>query len=226
MKPSQRSPVQVSVLLPLVALSISWTLLSLGDKQIVDQIRASLNIADLTLTPPPAPRLPPEIYSGSNFSIFRIIWFANLPGFWFEIVDSVRTWPYSWFPSAFPTLEIWRALIFPLAAAPFWSCVGTGVDYFAGLRRPFDCRVRWFAFVGSLISLVFGAIILIAGSQQDDRDLHPPAFNHALMGVGVVWMLFGGLCCAAWIHQSSERRKKRADKIIYEATPPDLPPSS
>jgi hypothetical protein len=213
MKPSRRSPVQASVLLPLAALSISWTLLFFGDPQILYLIKESLNVADLSFTPPPAPRLPPELYSGSNFSIFRMIWFANLPGFWFEILDSIRTWPYSWFPSAFPTLESWRALTFPLAAMPLWSCVGTGVDYFARLRNPDKRRIRWFALVGSLISLVFGAIILIAGSLDDRPDLHPPAFNRAAMVVGAIWMLLSGLCCAAWIHQTLQRRRERANKI-------------
>ena len=226
MSSSQRSSVQVSVLLPLAALSISWTLLLLGDPQIFHKIGAPLTIADLTITPPPTPRLPLEEYSGSNFSIFRLIWFGNLPGFWLELVDSIRAWPFSWFPSAFPDLELWRALTFPLAAAPFWSCAGTGIDYFAGLRSPSKSPIRWFSVVGSLVSLVFGAIILIAGSMNDRPDLHPPAFNHALMGVGVVWMLLSGLCCAAWIHQTLHRRKRSADKIIYEMIPPDLPPSS
>jgi hypothetical protein len=211
MSSSQRSLVQASVLLPLAALSISWTLLLLGDPQIFHKIGASLNIADLTMTPPATPRLPPEEYSGSNFSIFRLLWFGNLPGFWFEIADSIRTWPFSWFPSAFPDLEMWRALTFPLAAAPFWSWAGTGVDYFAGLRNHSKSPVRWFAFVGSLVSLVFGAITLIVGILNDRQDLHPPAFIHALMGVGVIWMIFSGLCCAAWIHQALQRRKERAD---------------
>ena len=198
----------------------------MGDPQIFHQIGASLTHADLTLTPPPAPRLPPELLQEHptwNLSVFKLIWCANLPGFWFELVDSVRTWPYSWSPSAFPLFDVWRALTFPLAATIFWSWVGSGVDYFLGCRTGRKNQVRWFAFAGSLVAFLFATFIALAGLVNDDPDLHPPAFNHTLLAVGTLWMVLSATCCAAWVHQFRARRKERSTKQRVEETQPKLP---
>lgn len=226
MKRAERPLFRVSLFLPLLVLSISWTLLVMGDPQIFHQISASLNHADLTLTPPPVPRLPPELLQEHptwDLSVFKLIWCANLPGFWLEFIDSVRTWPYSWSPSAFPLFDVWRAFTFPLAATIFWSWVGSGVDYFLGRHTGTKIQVSWLAFAGSLVAFLFAAIIAVAGLVNDDPDLHPPAFNHTLIAIGMLWMVLSAICCAAWIHQVRTRRKERSSQQSAAAAQPKFP---
>lgn len=208
------STLSFAYLLPLVELLVCWTILPISNPGIFRQLAAALHGPDSTAVPlSQGDRLAAAFKAADEWHAepAQVIWLVNMPGIWAEVATSHSTWPDSWYPSSFPDLFAWRAVLFPIGALPFWFAAGRGVDWFLNRRRAPFRLARTVVLLASIAAL-FGAIQVPLEMGHDDPSLRPPALSNALVVAGAFWFLLGAIPCAAAIVQWRSISAARCEK--------------
>ena len=180
---------------------VCWTILSISNPEIFRQLATAFH-GSVAAPLSQGDRLAAAFKAADEWHAepAQLTWLINMPGIWAEIATSRSTWPESWYPSSFPDLFAWRAVLYPIGALPFWFAVGRGMDWFLNRRRaPF--RLGRTVVLLASIAGFFGAIQVPLQMTRDDPSLQPEALSNALAIVGALWFLLGAITCTAAIVQ-------------------------
>ncbi len=182
----RKPPVSISVLLPLLSLTLWLVLVPTGTASDYFSLsRLSPGSSRIEFGSPefrvsiPRDHLLSLTLISVTHSESHLISAINMPGMAGELLFSIPTWPDSWHPSSLP-FECWRALSWPFFCLPAWWFAGRGADALLGWRRP-----RWWTLlVGSLLFAVFATLFFgfRFGMSAEERS-------------GDIWILQG---CALW----------------------------
>jgi len=212
--PSAEKPgVQLAYFLPVLELLIFWTLVFVSIPDLRREIHVSLHPPDASAASEKERLLASEGKSQDwQIGVPQVAWLANVPGMWSELATSTGSWPDSWFPAGFPELFAWRAVLWPLAAMPFWWSAGKGLDWFLYRSRS-RCRVGWLAVALAVLNVIYSALLVALGVSDDNPSLRSPALDDALAVAGGLWLVLGAItCCAAFLQWRLSRAQRRTER--------------
>lgn len=142
--------------------------------------------------------------------IYEAIGTINLPGGLIELPTAIFTADHVIWRPLFLSLQLWRAITWPVCCLVFWWIAGRATEALVALNyRQLVPKIGWVETVAGFLVMAGGATFLggmLFGLSPSERDWQ----STRLAAAGGLWALLGALSVVARFRQWRFKKKQKA----------------